>query len=309
MKVSVLVITYNHRRFIEQSLDSILRQQTTFDFEVVIGEDGSTDGTRDIVRSYHRRHVDKIRLLLPEKNLGMMANFIQTFQACRGEYIAILEGDDYWTVTGKLQRQVDFLDAHPECSECFHDVEVVGEGAPDDTNPFALANKKPLYSLEDIAAGNFIPTCSMMMRARSFPEFPDWYLAMPMADWPLHVMNAERGPIGYLPEHMAAYRRHEGGVWSSNSRLATLNKSLFAIALIERHLGPRYRHVTRKTTVMWEWEAIRLLLAQRQYRRSLKRAGKAVVRSPQIIGRMLVKTSIDALVSAARSISRLHGPG
>jgi len=275
---------------------------------VVVGEDASTDGTRDVVLAYHQRNPDKVRLLLSEKNLGMMSNFIQTFQACRGEYIALLEGDDYWTLTSKLQRQVDYLDAHPEYSECFHDVDVVDEGAPDRTHPFFIANKKPFYTLEDVAAGNFIPTCSVMMRADGFPAFPDWFRAMPMADWPLHVMNAERGPIGYLPESMATYRRHEGGVWSNNSAAVTLEKSLIAITSIDRHLGARYRYVTHKTMDMWEREAIRLLLLDHHCRRSLILAGKALIRSPQIKYRMFIKTCIDALLSAAKDLTQWRKP-
>lgn len=109
MKVSVLMITYNHEKFIAQAIDSILMQQVNFDYEIVIGEDCSTDGTRAIVIQYQKEYPDKIRLLLPEENLGMHKNFVQTFRACQGEYIALLEGDDYWTSPRKLQKQVDFF--------------------------------------------------------------------------------------------------------------------------------------------------------------------------------------------------------
>src|SRR4051794_11773039 len=121
MKLTVAMITYNHEPFIAQALDSILMQQVSFDHEILIGEDCSTDRTREIVRAYRQRYPDKIRLQLPETNRGMMQNFVAVLAAARGDYVALLEGDDYWTAPDKLARQVAYLDAHPECAICFHD--------------------------------------------------------------------------------------------------------------------------------------------------------------------------------------------
>src|SRR5262249_32985339 len=127
MKVSVLVLAYNHERFIGHTLESVLSQQVGFDWEVVIGEDCSTDGTAAVVRRYANRHPERIRVLPRERNLGMHRNFADTWAACRGQYIAILEGDDYWTSPTKLSRQAAFLDARPDYTECFTDVEVFHE--------------------------------------------------------------------------------------------------------------------------------------------------------------------------------------
>ena len=127
VKVSVHMITYNHERFIAQAIEGVLMQQTDFAVELVIGEDCSTDGTRAIVRRYGERYPERIRLLLQERNLGARANALATLNACRGQYIALCEGDDYWTDPTKLQKQVDFLESHPECSLCFHRVLVVYE--------------------------------------------------------------------------------------------------------------------------------------------------------------------------------------
>ena len=97
VKVSVAMITYNHERFIAQAIESVLMQQTDFAVELVIGEDCSTDKTRAIVCAYGERYPERIRLLLPERNQGMIPNFVATMNACQGQYIALLEGDDYWT--------------------------------------------------------------------------------------------------------------------------------------------------------------------------------------------------------------------
>ena len=131
VKVSVAMITYNHERFIAQAIESVLMQQTDFAVELVIGEDCSTDGTREIVRAYGERYPERVHPLLHEHNLGLKGhnNFVATLKACRGQYIALLEGDDYWTDPHKLQKQVDFLDGHPEYVGCFHNaMEVFDDG-------------------------------------------------------------------------------------------------------------------------------------------------------------------------------------
>ena len=122
MKVSVTIITYNHEKFIRKTLDSVLMQKVNFQYEIVIGEDCSTDNTKKILLEYQNKHPGKIRLLLAENNQGLVRNFMQTYRACKGEYIATLDGDDYWISSRKLQKQVDFLDRHGDFSMCFHPV-------------------------------------------------------------------------------------------------------------------------------------------------------------------------------------------
>ncbi|NCD09785.1 MAG: glycosyltransferase family 2 protein, partial [Negativicutes bacterium] len=127
--LSVWVVVYNHEAFVRQALDSILMQKVTFDYEIVIGEDRSTDRTRDIVIEYQHLHPDKIRLRLARENLysqGLKPG-IGVLAVSRGKYIAMLEGDDYWTDPLKLQKQVDFLEAHPDYSLCGHNTKIIYE--------------------------------------------------------------------------------------------------------------------------------------------------------------------------------------
>ncbi len=118
--VSVLMITYNHENFIREAIDGVLMQKTDFPIELIIGEDCSTDSTRKIVVEYAEKYPDLIRPLLPESNLGMMKNFIKTMEAAKGKYIALCEGDDYWTDPYKLQKQVDFLEDNTDYCLCCH---------------------------------------------------------------------------------------------------------------------------------------------------------------------------------------------
>ena len=124
MKVSVLVMTYNHEKFIRQALDSVLMQETNFEYEILISEDCSTDRTRAIVLEFQQAHPEKVQLLLSTQNIHSNEIVVRGIRAAQGEYIALLDGDDYWTSPLKLQKQVDFLDSHPECSMCFHNARI-----------------------------------------------------------------------------------------------------------------------------------------------------------------------------------------
>ena len=231
MKVSVCMITYNHERFVAQAIESALRQQTDFDYELVIGEDNSSDRTRQIVEAYQRRHPDKIRLLLSERNIGMAPNFIRSLQACRGQYIALLEGDDYWTAPEKLQKQVDLLDRHPECAICFHRTRWVIEGRADQGWHYPNWNYPTLSTIRDLLQRNPMNTCSVVFKSGAEKCLPDWFAGVGVADYPLHILNALRGGIYYLDEVLADYRVHEGGVWSTKSRS---NNSSRMVAVLER---------------------------------------------------------------------------
>lgn len=217
IKVSVAMITYNHERFIAQAIESVLMQETDFGVELVIGEDCSTDGTRSIVRDYGERYPERIRPLLPEQNLGMMRNFVSVMKACSGQYVALLEGDDYWTDPAKLQKQVDFLDGHPDCAISFHNVTVVHEDVSRPPLLYCPPDQKVISTLEDVLRSDFLPTVSVMFRRGLFGEFPAWYYTMGVGDWPHHILNAQHGNIGYLDDVMAVYRQHGDGVYTSRS--------------------------------------------------------------------------------------------
>jgi glycosyltransferase involved in cell wall biosynthesis len=213
-KVSVLMLAYNHERFIGRAIESALRQETKFDYEVVIGEDCSTDTTRQVVSDWQRKYPEKIRCLLPAQNLGIHQNFLQTLQACVGEYVAVLEGDDFWTSPAKLQKQCDFLDTQPEYAICFHNVAMFWDGAEDRSWSYSASDQKQTSTLEDLLMVNFIPTCSVMVRNGLIRDLPDWTRGLKMLDWPLFILNAQHGYIGYLNESMGAYRLHADGVYS-----------------------------------------------------------------------------------------------
>jgi glycosyltransferase involved in cell wall biosynthesis len=261
MKVSVAMVTYRHERFLAEAIQSVLRQETQFPFELVIADDASPDGTGAIAARFAARHPACIRNLSTGKNLGLTRNTARTLEACRGEYIAILEGDDFWCHSKKLQRQAEFLDAHPECAWCFTRARVVDANGSEIEVPPVIRVRKDIYTLEDLLDRKFQPRfCTVMFRNRLFDAFPEWFFDQRTADFPIHVLNALRGNIGLIDEVMACYRVHSGGVWSQGVAPAAsdhgegekrwLAESFGALldlyAAIDRHLAGLHRQTIRR---------------------------------------------------------------
>jgi glycosyltransferase involved in cell wall biosynthesis len=244
-RVSVLLVTYNHERYIAQCVESVLAQELDGGWELVIGEDASTDGTRRTLEQYARRDPLRIRLFSREKNLGLHANLRAAWRECRGTYIAMLEGDDYWTDPRKLAKQAAALDSHPDWSMCFHRAQVTNEdGRPPILEP--CEDDFPVESgLGDLLRRNFISNVSTMYRRGVVPEIPDSLQRVVQQDAPLHVLHALRGPIGYLPEIMGVWRHHSASMWSSKSESVRWQRIFEFYDLAEDLVGPKHVEAVR----------------------------------------------------------------
>lgn len=248
------MVTYKHAPFIAQAIESVLMQQTTFPIELVIGEDCSPDTTREIVRQYAAKYPDVIRPILHEKNVGGAANLAAVKDACRGEYIAVLEGDDYWTDPLKLQRQVDWLDAHPQSALCFHNAEILDEARGGAPRMYCAFDQKELVTLDDLLAKNPVPTCAVVYRRASFLTLPEQFKKLPMQDWPSWILLARTGPLGYLNFVGGCYRLHGSSAWSSRPVLDQLRNILRMYEPLSELLGPAYTErllAARKTIQDW----------------------------------------------------------
>ncbi|WP_166442853.1 glycosyltransferase [Phragmitibacter flavus] len=237
-KVSISLITYNQERYVAKALDSILCQQVDFDYELVISDDHSHDGTPQILLDYQTRHPDRIRLNLRTENVGAVPNYLDNFSVCRGDYVAFLEGDDYWMDPLKLAKQVNFLEAHPDHAICCHNVMVVD--ANNDADRLLLKRVPASGSVIDLCRGDYISTPSCMVRNHLLDEIPDWLYTLPGCDWPLDILHAEKGKIGYLNDVMAAYRVHATGIWSGHDSKSQLETALSLTQAINRQLCYRY---------------------------------------------------------------------
>jgi len=211
-KASIFMMVYNHEKYLEVALKSILFQKCNFDFEIVIGEDNSKDGSRDLLLDYANRFPGKFKLLLHDENIGAQKNQMRVFDNCIGKYIAMCEGDDYWTDPLKLQKQVDFLEANPDYVLCFHEVNVLKSDG-NIVEDFITKVPENYETIESLATfGNYIHTPSVVFR-NIIRKFPFEFELSPIGDYFLYMLLAEHGKLKFLKEKMAVYR-FESGIYS-----------------------------------------------------------------------------------------------
>jgi glycosyltransferase involved in cell wall biosynthesis len=248
--VNILMPTYNHERFVAEAIESVLAQKTRFAYKLIVGDDCSTDSTQAIVRSYAEKYPDKIEFVFARQNLGAFHRdrvSIKLLNQFTAKYVAILEGDDYWTDCHKLQKQVAFLESHSDFVLCFHNVErFFADGSREPNNMYA-ADQKEVSTLEDIiTAGVFPMPCALLFRNNLWEELPDCFFSVLNVDWVLSVIIAEHGKLGYLNEVMARYRVHDGGIWSRLTYIKGMREQLKTYETINAYLDFRYDGVLSK---------------------------------------------------------------
>ncbi|MBS3993918.1 MAG: glycosyltransferase family 2 protein [Bacteroidetes bacterium] len=217
-KVSVCMITYNHENFIREAIEGVLMQVCDFEVELIVANDCSTDKTDRVIQDIIQNHPNAswINYTNHTQNKGMIPNFIWAMQQCIGEYIALCEGDDYWTDTFKLKKQVDFLERSEDYNICFHNVKLFNQAENRFENDNITRNVHETSYIEDLARGNFIHTPSVVLR-NNF-TIPKWYSKSPIGDWILYMIAIKDKKIKKLDKIMAVYRVHEKGVWVNKSQ-------------------------------------------------------------------------------------------
>ncbi|WP_184549862.1 glycosyltransferase [Mucilaginibacter sp. FT3.2] len=240
--VSVSCTTYNQDKFITQTIESFLMQQTNFPFEIVVGDDCSTDGTSAILQSFKQQYPDKIKVISANKNGGAHQNTINTLHACTGKYIALCDGDDYWTNPLKLQKQVDFLEQNPEYVICCHYTCVVDT----DGNTLYVAPKPvPLiHTYHDLLTGKQVETKTATVVYRNINKISllfqqPWYFNCFAADklFKIFSTSVTGGKIYVMPEVMSCYRNHVGGIWSMIKTEARMEMVISDFNLIIKHFS------------------------------------------------------------------------
>jgi len=275
--VSVLMVTYNHARYIRKSIDGVLAQRTNFPYELVIGEDCSTDGTRQIVFDYQRRYPDTIRVITSERNVGGKKNVIRTRRACRGKYIAFCEGDDYWHHPEKLQMQADFLENHPECGLVYSNYNVEDVRSKTLIRDFISYKEwvvqdklTPMYFLDGKMSVTIL-TCTVMVRNELLKKVieADPYLYESghflMGDIQTWVEVSAIAETGYIPESLATYNVSEESATRSNNVLSELRFQA-SLSELTLYLSNKYNmsgDVRERRLEQWCDASLRLALHER----------------------------------------------
>lgn len=225
IKVSVMMVTYNHEKYLEQAILSVIGQNTDFKYELLIGEDCSTDRTREIARKYQKMYPEVIKLVVHNKNIGALKNEADLRRRCKGEYVAVLEGDDYWTNPDKLRFQTKFLDLHPQYIGVSHNVTVLdenGKKVPYELEGIHYQNKH-VYTREDALNFKMIGHLSGWMYRNIWRQMPSREFNLIKncdvnSDMKLSVVLGLKGDIYYIEDEWSVYRRRfEGDGWSAKN--------------------------------------------------------------------------------------------
>lgn len=251
-KLSICMITYKHEQYIAQAIESVLSQKTIFPIELVIGEDCSPDGTRQVIERYAAQHPDVIRPFYRSENMGIKPNLVDLLSRCQGEYIALLEGDDYWIDPYKLQKQVDFLDANPEYV-------IVGTNALVIREDEFFLKASLLYDTAEsfdfdaayLMEKNPYSTLTVCFRNHLVNEFPEIYYSGIGGDRRLYLLLAQHGKCRYINDVVGVYRIHAGGVTQKYrqgvaGRIASNEEQIVNIQNWNRYFGNLYDEQARR---------------------------------------------------------------
>lgn len=268
-KLSVLLVTYNHEKYIRQALDALFKQVLEGPIEFIIADDGSSDSTLEIIKEYENKDERFVfNYLESHSNLGITKNYQRSFAACSGEYVAVLEGDDYWSSPLKLSRQIEFLDNHWECSLCSVNYLIYEEDCSRFTPRIPSGTSFKLVGARELIADNLVGNFSTCMyRKRDLDNLPAALFDIRSYDWIVNICIARSSLIGFLEEPMSVYRLHSKGVWTQTSHVNQLKIQLEVIPAYDaltNHvfhyefevLASRLRHAIASSQVVTEVEAM-----------------------------------------------------
>lgn len=233
--VSITITTYNLEKYVRKTIQSVVDQLTDFPYEVVIGDDCSADNTRNIIREMQLKYPDKIQqLVFNEQNEGVSVLFPKVLQACKGDYIATLDGDDYWTDPYKLQKQYDFLQFQNECKACCTDYSIIDQDENILQEDYLKYKNRTSYTLKDILQSLTPPRHTAFFEAKLLPaSFPENYkLARVNDDHYFFALIAQQTDIAVLNINTAHYRKHTGSLYAERpfdykvNNLITTNTSM-----------------------------------------------------------------------------------
>ena len=252
-KVSVFVTTYNHENYIAQCLDSILSQKTTFDFEIVITDDASTDNTQKIISDYKSKFGSIINEQLNTKNVGATVNCFQTLDRCKAEYIATLGGDDYWIDDNKLQKQIDALDANKDAvlhyTNCH---KMTPNNEKSDALSFIPESQFDLNYYFDNNCFTINPQTSVF-RKDSLPTiWEDWMYNSINQDWILFIMILKNGKAIFENEYPAVYRLHPTSVTHSMPKASYYINGINTTKKLNEYINFKFKNVLNQYHWMYE---------------------------------------------------------
>jgi glycosyltransferase involved in cell wall biosynthesis len=263
--LDIPMCVYNHGKYIAQAIEGVINQQTDFKYRLIIGEDCSTDNSREIIQKCVENYPSIIKVFFHDKNIGTVENSRILFRESKAKYVALCDGDDYWTDRDKLQKQIDFLEQNPDFAICFHNSRILNEDAPEEISYSNAMDQVEITTFDDLARGEYIYTATCVFRNEHFKKFPEKYYSF-MNNYTLDLHNAQFGKIKYINEVMSVYRKHRGGIWSMVARERTLMNQLPTYKFYLDYFGMKYRHYFIRHVKNITNELMLIIVANRDYK-------------------------------------------
>lgn len=267
IKVSVVCLAYNHKNYIRRALEGFVNQKTDFPFEVIVHDDASTDGTADIIREYEEKYPDIIKPIYQPENIyskGINARTDVIAPILKGEYVALCEGDDYWTDNNKLQIQYDYIKTHPECALCVHQATFHDCITNTDKNLPDLNEDKGFTAEEVIIlGGGAFATNSMMIKKGVYLDMPECFKAKGFSDYQMFINSALNGTVYYMARNMSIYNFGVAGSWTQRTMFKN-NKAIEHCDEVKRMLNTfdeaydrKYHDAVSKAIAKYEYDKLK----------------------------------------------------
>jgi glycosyltransferase involved in cell wall biosynthesis len=287
--VSICVQTYQHVNYIEQCIESIIGQRTSFQFEIILGEDESNDGTREICIEYARKYPTLIKLFLRKRKDVLYIdgsptgrfNMLENIKAARGKYIALCEGDDFWIDECKLQKQVDFLESNLDYSLCATNTNILEESSKQQ-RIHPIPYQKEWYAGSDLLnTYNFIKTVSVMFRNVQIRNIEDKWQLVPFGDLYLFLVMSEVGKIKILDSVTSIYRVHDSGSWNGIGSIQREHKYQSFYEIIRNDFKDKYKNICDEKIASHRKNRYKLYLNKMDLKKRLKKFIYAIKRRNQ----------------------------
>lgn len=304
--VSVAITAYNSAAWLGRAIDSVLMQKTSFPVEIVVGDDCSSDGTIEVARSYERKHPGVVRVFARDANAGIQRNYYDTFENCRGKYIAWLDADDYWTDPDKLAMQIAAMESDASIMLCGHYIRVVTtDGVVKRRRSPSIAPGR--YGVEDLLRTCFLPSLSAVFRNGIQRDLPAWYFDLaPVTEWPIWILATLRGSAVMLDRVMADYTHTPGSAAASKGPMFRDTMEAKFYDYIQSVLSPKLCRLARSEKGK-RFESIAYHLRVAGEFTASRRAAIQAFRAPSLTDNLKSKTR-TLLASLIREVQwRLAG--
>lgn len=248
--VSVLCICYNQEKYIRDALEGFVNQKTNFNYEVIISDDASADNTQNIIKEYQMNYPNIIKPIYRKENIGANSNFMDSYNKCKGKYVAICDGDDYWTDQKKLQKQIDFLEKNQDFAMSSHAVKTI---YLDVEEKYPFVEPLEIAGFEEIIRhGLFIPSLSIVISRKALPKLPIWFEKLWSSHMPIILLSTVNGKNYYFKEIMGLKRKNPKSISQLPERKTRrykeylISNKTYFLKKLNKYSNYRYNKIIKK---------------------------------------------------------------